>query len=140
MKPNKHAVLGALGLVMALVYGRALFSGRETDGDAEWEESTSPKLVSTQGYQGPEYDADPMPEGWGRNPFMPVARDSDLCTVTMIAIGSNGVGSAMIDGQLVRSGERIGNNRVLAILPSSVVVENGQRRYELHLSRQAGFR
>jgi hypothetical protein len=139
VKLNKHAVLAVLGVIIVVVYARALLP---SGSDEDTNESDSPeavRLVSTRSHaedSGPLVD---LPEGWGRNPFVSIEKDRDLQTVTMIAIGSDGVGSAMVDGHLVRAGQRIGNNRILSVAPGSVVVENRGRRYELHLRRESGL-
>jgi len=139
MKLNKHAVLAVLGVIIIVIYGRALLPSSAEDGADEPDAADGVRLVSTRSHAEGDGARVELPEGWGRNPFVPVEKDRDLQTVTMIAIGSDGVGSAMVDGQLVRAGQRIGDNRILTVAPGSVVVENRGRRYELHLRRESGM-
>ncbi|MEW5895483.1 MAG: hypothetical protein AB1650_06980 [Candidatus Omnitrophota bacterium] len=83
-----------------------------------------------------------------RDPFWPLLsangsiisyNENDLIATDMMLQGittGSDQNMAVINGKIVKEGDMVGAYKVEAIMPAFVVLDNGQEKVELHLSRK----
>jgi hypothetical protein len=91
----------------------------------------------------PEWPRNPFADGWRRRadaaagPTAPIEAEPDLAVASILHSPERRL--AVVNGRIVRSGDRIGSSTIVDIQPRAVVVESargGRRRLELRTGQR----
>jgi hypothetical protein len=140
-KNVKNAIiLGGLGLVMFIVYGKSLFKGSPSSTSTALSPEIAPageENVSVPGTEPLPQEQKPkrVPAGWGRDPF--VAEEVTPTKLTKVQplrklylsgiADKDGVYSAIIDGKIANKGDIIDGREIINITGNSVTLKKNDK-------------
>jgi len=130
----------ALIIIMAFVWGPIILGGGKSKDKSKKSTGSISMSVTQQENEGgltalsgshKRQKAKTTYTQWGRNPFT-VAQDLNDLVVEGIAWDENNP-KAIINGQIITVGDKLGANTIVAIEPNSVIIKNEAEEVELRL-------